>query len=114
MSNESVPTVIISGDKRQHGLGEFTRNGRRYICDSKVNKADENTKYYDVYDASRGPDYPIATDLVLSVTPNPKASADLTLAPDAQGIIYAINGTTLTRYDLLNWSGTVSATLDSG
>ena len=80
----------------------------------KVNKADENTTYYDVYDASRGPDYPIATDLVLSVTPNPKDSADLTLAADAQGIIYAINGTTLTRYDLLNWSGSVSATLDSG
>lgn len=38
----------------------------------------------------------------------------MTLAPDAEGIIYAINGTTLTCYDLLNWSGTVSATLDSG
>ncbi len=114
MSNEPVTTAIISGDKRQHGLGEFTRNEHRYIYDSKVNKANENITYYDVYDASRGPDYPLATDLVLSVTPNPKASADLTLAPDAEGIIYAINGTTLTRYNLLNWSGTVSATLDSG
>lgn len=114
MSNEPVPTVIISGDKRQHGLGEFTRNGHRYIYDMKVNKANENTQYYDVYDASIGVDSPLAEDLMLSVTPNPKASADLTLAPDAEGIIYAINGTTLARYDLLNWGGTVTATLDSG
>lgn len=113
ISNEPFPTVIISGDKRQHGLGEFTRNGHRYIYDRKVNKANENIAYYDVYDASRGPDYPIAKDLVLSVTPNPKASADLTFTPDAGGIIYTIDGTTLTRYDLMNWSGTVSATLDS-
>ena len=114
MSNEPVPTVIISGDKRQHGLGEFTRNGHRYIYDMKVNKANENTQYYDVYDASIGVDSPLVEDLMLSVTPNPKASADLTLAPDAEGIIYAIHGTTLMRHDLLNWSGTVSATLDSG
>ena len=114
ISNEPFPTVIISGDKRQHGLGEFTRSGHRYIYDMKVNKANENIAYYDVYDSSRGPNYPIAKDLVVSVTPNPKASADLTLTPDAEGIIYAIDGTTLTRYNLLNWGGSVSVTLDSG
>ena len=114
VSGEPVPTVIISGDKRQHALGEFTRNGRRYIYDLKVNKANENIKYYDVYDASAGPNYPLATNQIVSVTPNPKASADLALTPDTAGIVYAIDGTTLSRYDLMNWSGTVTATLDSG
>ena len=112
VSGEPVPKVILSGDKKQHALAEFTRNGVRYICDTKVNKSNENTKYYDVYNASVGPDWPVATDLAISVTPNPKASADLTLAPDSEGIIYAINGTTLSRHDLLNWSGTISVPLD--
>ncbi len=113
-TGEITPTVLISGDTRQHALGEFTRNNSRYIYDSKVQKPNESVTYCDIYDASRGVDEPLATDLTLSVTPNPTASCDLTLAPSADGYIYAINGTTLTRYDMLNWSGTVSTTLESG
>ena len=109
-----VPRVVISGDNRQHGLAEFTRSGKRYIYDTKVNKTNENINYFDVYDASIGIDLPLATELTLSVTPNPIASADLKLAPDTQGIIYAINGTTLTRHDLLNWEAPKSTTLESG
>lgn len=52
-TGEMIPTVLISGDTKQHSLGEFTRNGRRYIYDTKVQKPNEDTTFYDVYDASR-------------------------------------------------------------
>ena len=112
---EIVPTVIISGDTKQHAVAEFTRNGKRYIYDTKVQKPNEDTTYYDIYDARRGVDMTLAKDLTLSITPNPIASCDLTLAPDAEGYIYAIiDGNTLTRYDMLNWSNKVTQTLESG
>lgn len=107
VNNLPVPKVVLSGDRKSHALGEFTRNGRRYIYDQKVQKPNEDTAYFDVYDASRGIDSPLAKNLTLTVTPSAIASADLKLAPDSTGYVYAIiNGTTLTRYDLLNWSST--------
>lgn len=115
VSGEPIPSVVLSGDKKQHGLGEFTCNGTRYIYDQQVQKPNENVTYFDVYNASIGIDNPVAKNLTMSVTPNPVASADLTLAPDAQGIVYAIvGGKTLTRYDLLNWGAPVTATLADG
>ena len=79
-----------------------------------MQKPNESVTYYDIYDASRGVDKPLEADLTLSVTPNPTVSCDLTLAPSADGYVYAINGTTLTRYDMLNWNETVSTTLENG
>ena len=105
---ELVPTVIISGDTREHYVAEFTRNGKRYIYDSKVQMPNKNTTYYDIYDAAKGVDTPLAKDLILSVTPNS------ILEPDAEGYIYAISGTTLTRYDMLNWNNRITQTLESG
>ena len=109
-----VPQVVLSGDKRQHGLTEFTRNGVRYICDSKVQKPNENVKYYDVYSSTEGIANKLISDFTVSVTPNPVASCDLSLAPDAEGIIYSIEGTTLKRHDLLNGTTTATVNLDSG
>ena len=114
-SGVPVPTVLLSRDNKSHALGEFTRDGKRYIYDSKVQKPNEDTNYFDVYDASAGIDNPLAKDLSYTLTPNPIASADLKLAPDSKGYVYAIiGGTTLTRYDLLNWNSTVTRPLPSG
>ena len=113
-SGVPVPTVLLSRDNKSHALGEFTRD-KRYIYDSKVQKPNEDTTYFDVYDASAGIDNPLAKDLTLTITPNSIASADLKLAPDSTGYVYAIiNGKTLTRYDLLNWNSTVTRPLPSG
>ncbi|MBQ7561556.1 MAG: hypothetical protein IJS99_06960 [Synergistaceae bacterium] len=111
---EPVQTILISNDTKQHSLGEFTRNGLRYIYDSRVQKPDENTTYYDVYNASIDITRPIASNMTLTITPNPITSCDLTLAPDSEGYIYAIHDNTLTRYDLLNWDNKVTQTLESG
>ena len=80
-------------DTREHFVAEFTRNGKRYIYDAKVQKPNEYTTYYDIYDAAKGVDKPLAKDLTLSVTPNSIDVCDLTLEPDAEGYIYAISGT---------------------
>ena len=115
ITGEPVPTVILSGDNRQHALGEFTRNNQRYIYDSKVRKPIENITYYDVYNATSGIDNKLVRDFTINVNLNPIASCDLTLAPDAQGYIYAIqDNNILTRYDMLNWGGTVTARLETG
>ncbi|MBR0317042.1 MAG: hypothetical protein IJQ99_09270, partial [Synergistaceae bacterium] len=37
-SGVPVPTVLLSRDNKSHALGEFTRDGKRYIYDSKVQK----------------------------------------------------------------------------
>ena len=114
-----TPRVLLSGDRRELALGEFTRNGKKYIYASKVNKANENTTYFDIYDPSRGVSSndtltPInASELILTVQPNSIASADLTLAPNAEGYVYAIDGTTLKRYDFLNWGSPTTTTLKS-
>ncbi|MBQ6736957.1 MAG: hypothetical protein IJP41_00695, partial [Synergistaceae bacterium] len=109
-----VPTVLLSRDNNSHALGELTRD-KRYIFDSIVHKPNEDTNYFDVYDASAGIDNPLSTNLTYTLTPNPIASADLKLAPDSKGYVYTIiGGTTLTRYDLLNWSSTVTRPLPSG
>ncbi len=108
-----MPHVIVSGEKGSLALGEFTRDNTRYLYVSKVNKPNENTIFYDIYK----PDdinTPIHSGLEVTVTPNKIASSDLTLAPDAEGYIYAItNVTTLNRYNFLDWSSPITTTLSS-
>lgn len=129
--NWPVPTVILSNDTYATAVGEFKKDGKKYLYATRTDKEKEKnntkelTKFYAVCDPAGGVDILVDTTKYheLTLPKNQNVSVDIDLPPDEyNGLIYYIEGNDgksgstpyLFAKDAVRWENTRSVALPQG